>query len=190
MAIDDSAATVFTGALARAEFGTAAGEGRRLPIDQGTSTANGNYTIAFTGGTLAITPAPLSATAYPHTKVYGTADPALSDTVAGLVDTAVDGVTIDDTAATAISGQLAADTGETVSAARMRSPRARSRLTATTISFTGSTLTITPAPLSVTADPQTKVYGTADPALTDTATGFVDSTVDGLTIDDTAATAL
>ena len=44
--------------------------------------------------------------------------------------------------------------------------------------------------MTVTANPQTKVYGTADPTLTDTATGFVDTTVDGVTIDDTAATAL
>ena len=55
----------------------------------------------------------------------------------------------------------------------MRSPRARSPPTATTRSaFTGSTLTITPATLTVTANPQTKVYGQADPALTYTASGF------------------
>src|SRR5205807_1611564 len=35
-----------------------------------------------------------------------------------------------------------------------------------TISFTGSSLTITPRGLSVSADPQTKVYGASDPALT------------------------
>ena len=59
-----------------------------------------------------------------------------------------------------------------------------------TIAFTGSTLTITPATPAVTANPQSKVYGTADPALTDTATGFVDATVDGVAIDDTAARVL
>src|SRR5207249_5030589 len=35
-----------------------------------------------------------------------------------------------------------------------------------TISFTGANFTITPRGLSVTADPQTKVYGASDPALT------------------------
>ena len=37
---------------------------------------------------------------------------------------------------------------------------------------TTSTLTVTPATLTITADPQTKVYGTADPALVYTASGF------------------
>ncbi len=37
---------------------------------------------------------------------------------------------------------------------------------------TTSTLTVTPATLTITADPETKVYGTADPALAYTASGF------------------
>src|SRR5262249_61164997 len=51
-----------------------------------------------------------------------------------------------------------------------------------TISFTANTLTITPATLTVTANPQTKGYGDADPALTFLASGFKFS--------DTAATVL
>ena len=187
--IDDTAATALSGQLTRSAGETVSGG--PYAITQGTLAADGNYTIRFTGSTLAITSAPLTVAANPQTKVYGTADPALTDIATGFVDTTVDGVTIDDTAATAISGQLARTPGETVSGG----PHAITQGTLAadgnyTISFTGSTLTITPAPLSVTASPQTKVYGTADPALTDTATGFVDSTVDGLTIDDTAATAL
>ncbi|OYV01343.1 MAG: hypothetical protein CFE26_23010, partial [Verrucomicrobiales bacterium VVV1] len=39
--------------------------------------------------------------------------------------------------------------------------------------FTPGTLTITKAPLTVTADPQTKIYGAANPTLTATLSGFV-----------------
>ncbi len=131
----------------------------------------------------------MTVTANPQTKVYGTADPTLTDTRRA-VDTTVDGVAIDDTAATALTGQPAADTlGESTVAIRDHPGHARGRQQLHD-DFTGSTLTITPATLTVTANPQTKVYGTADPTLTDTATGFVDTTVDGVTIDDTAATAL
>ncbi len=190
--IDDTAATVLTGALVRAQFGTASGEQvGGFAITQGTLAADSNYTITFTGSTLTITPAPLTVTANPQTKVYGHDDPDFTVTATGLVDTTVDGVTIDDTAATALTGHLARTSGETVSGG----PYAITQGTLAadsnyTITFNGSTLTITPAPLTVTVNPQTKVYGTADPTLTDTATGFVDTTVDGVTIDDSAATAL
>ena len=49
----------------------------------------------------------MTVTANAQTKVYGTADSALTDTPAGLVDQTVDGVTIDDTAATVVTGALA-----------------------------------------------------------------------------------
>ena len=76
--IDDTAATVLTGSLARAQSGTLAGEQvGDYAITQGTLAADSNYTIAFTGSTLTITPAPLTVTANPQTKVYGTDDPSL-----------------------------------------------------------------------------------------------------------------
>ncbi len=71
--IDDTAATVLSGELARAQFGTAAGEQvGGYAITQGTLAADSNYSIQFTGGTLTITPATLTVTANPQTKVYGT----------------------------------------------------------------------------------------------------------------------
>ena len=190
--IDDTTASVLSGALTRAQAGTLAGEQvGEYAIAQGTLAADSNYTLRFTGGTLAITPAPLTVTANAQTKVYGTADPALTDAPTGFVDTTVDGVTIDDTAATAISGGLARTAGETVSggpyAIGQGTLAANSNYT---IHFTGSTLAITPAPLAVTANAQTKVYGTNDPSLTDAVTGVVDTTVDGMTIADSAATVL
>ncbi len=190
--IDDTAASVLTGSLARAQARTLAGEqAGSYAIAQGTLASDSNYTMHFTGSTLSITPAPLTVTASPQTKVYGTNDPSLTGGVTGLVNTTVDGVTIDDTAATVLTGALARVPGEAV----IGSPYAivQGTLAADsdyTIHFTGSTLTITPAALTVSANPQTKVYGTNDPTLTDTVTGLVDTTVDGVTIADTAATAL
>ena len=103
----DTAGSVLTGALARAQAGTLAGEqAGGYAISQGTLAADSNYKISFTGNTLTITAAPLAVAANPRTKVYGTADPALTDTPAGLVDQTVEGVTIDDTAASVLSGSL------------------------------------------------------------------------------------
>ncbi len=106
-AFSDNAATVLSGALARAEAGTLAGEqAGPYAITQGTLAADSNYAIAFTGSTLMITPAVLAVTANPQTKVYGTDDPSLTDGVTGLVNTTVDGVAIDDSGASVLTGSL------------------------------------------------------------------------------------
>ena len=159
----DTTATVLTGALARAPGETVAGS--PYAITQGTVTANSNYTIHFTGSSLTITPATLTITANPQTKVYGQPDPTLTYTATGFQ--------FSDTTATVLTGALARAPGETVAG----SPYAISQGTLTansnyTIHFTGSSLTITPATLTITANPQTKVYGQPDPTLTYTATGF------------------
>ncbi len=191
----DTAGSVLTGALARAEAGTLAGEqAGGYAISLGTLAADSNYTISFTGSTLTITPAALSVTANPETKVYGTADPALTDTPAGLVDQTADGVTIDDTAASVLIGSPSRAKFGTLAGEQVGDYAINQGTLAAdndyTMTFTGATLTITPATLAVTANPQTKVYGTADPTLTDTPAGLVDQTVDGVTIDDTAASVL
>src|SRR5207237_2041866 len=48
--------------------------------------ASPNYTITYVGGTLAVTPAPLTATADSKGMVYGGALPALTASYAGLVN--------------------------------------------------------------------------------------------------------
>ena len=195
VAIDDTAAAVLTGKLARAQTGTLAGEQvGGYAISQGTLAADRDYTINFTGNTLTITPATLTVTANSETKVYGTADPSLTDRVTGLVDTTVDGVTLDDTAATVLTGSLARAQADTLAGEQVGSYAISQGTLAAdknyTITFTCSSLNITPAPLAVMANPQTKVYGTADPTFTVNATGLVDTTVDGVAIDDLAATIL
>ncbi len=191
----DTAATVLTGALARAEAGTLAGEqAASYAIGQGTLAADSNYTIAFTGSTLTITPAALTVTANQETKVYGTNDPSLTNSVTGLVDTTVNGVTIDDTAASVLTGSLARAQAGTLAGEQVGSYTISQGTLAAdgnyTFKFTGSTLKVSAASLTVTADSKTKVYGTSDPNLTDSVTGLVDTTVNGVTIDDTAATVL
>ena len=55
--IDDTAASVLTGSLARAQAGTLAGEQvGGYAITQGTLAADSNYAVNFTGNTLTITP--------------------------------------------------------------------------------------------------------------------------------------
>jgi filamentous hemagglutinin family protein len=155
-------ASVFTGALARANGETVAGG--PYAISQGTLSAGSNYTISFNGANLTITPAALSVTVNALSKVYGAADPALTFTHSGLTNG-------DD--ASIFTGALARAAGETVAGG----PYAitQGTLVATSnyvLSFNGANFTITPAALSVTADALSKVYGVADPALTFTHSGL------------------
>jgi hypothetical protein len=156
----DTAASVLSGALARAAGESVAGS--PYAIEQGTLAANGNYTIAFTGSTLAITPAPLTVTAATMWKVYGSPDPSLGFTLTSGALVGSD----------SFSGSLVRITGENVGAYAI----AQGTLTAGsnyTLSFVGASLTIAPKPASITPNPATKVYGSADPVLTGTLTGFL-----------------
>ena len=149
-------------------------------------TSDGSFASESATSTLTITPATLTITADTETKVYGTADPALAYTATGLK--------FSDTAATVLTGSLAQAEAGTLAGEQVGNYAISEGTLAAdsnyTIVFTGSTLTITRATLSVTASSQTKVYGTTDPALTVTTTGLVNTTVDGVAIDDTAASVL
>src|SRR5271166_4285694 len=155
----DNEASVLTGALSRA-----AGEDvASYAIGQGTLAANSDYTISFTGNSLTITPATLSVAADAQTKVYGQADPALTNVATGFQ--------FSDNEASVLTGALSRAAGEDVASYAI----GQGTLAANsdyTISFSGNSLTITPATLSVAAEGQTKVYGKAHPALTYVATGF------------------
>jgi len=156
---DDTADSVLSGTLSRA-----AGENvGNYAILQGSLVANSNYTIDFTGANFAITPATLAVVADPQTKVYGASDPTLSYVATGFQ--------FSDTADGVLTGALSRAAGENVGnyAILPGSLVANSNYT---IDFTGANFAITQATLSVVADPQTKVYGTADPTLTFVATGF------------------
>src|ERR1041384_1918358 len=91
----------------------------------------------------------------PQTKVYGDADPALTYHISqgslGFSD--------------AFTGALSRDAGENVGSYNIT--QGSLALTAHyDLSFVGAHLVISKRGVEVTADPQTKVYGDADPALT------------------------
>ncbi|MDM1366749.1 T9SS type A sorting domain-containing protein, partial [Myroides marinus] len=135
-------------------------------INQGSLKASSNYTLDFKPNNLEITPAALTVKVDTQSKVYGSADPALTYQVTGLVDAEKESAVL--------SGNLSRDKGENVGSYLIN----QGTLIANgnyTMTFAGSNLTITPATLTVTADVQSKVYGSADPALTYKVTGLVNA---------------
>ncbi|WP_186758759.1 MBG domain-containing protein, partial [Echinicola salinicaeni] len=123
-----------------------------------------NYTISYTDGSFEITQAALTVTADDQSKVYGTANPGLTVSYSGFVNG-------DD--ATALGGTLDVSraTGEDVGNYVITASGYTS--SNYTISYVGGNFAITQAALTVTADDQSKVYGTADPGLTVSYSGFV-----------------
>ena len=149
----------FTGALTRA-----GGENDgTYVINEGNLSAGPNYNIVYTGATLTISPASLTVTANATSKVYGASDPALTYNTSGFVNGDTSGI---------MTGSLLRALGQTVGSYAIN----QGNLSAGpnyNIVYTGATLTISPASLTVTANAKSKVYGTADPALTYNASGFV-----------------
>lgn len=120
-----------------------------------------NYTIQLVSDQFVITKAELTLTAENKTKVYGDQDPTLTYTIQGLRNS--------DTAAV-IQGTLARLTGESVGTYPIN---IGSISTANyNIDFVAGNLIITTAPLTVTAHEKTKVYGSADPVLSFSVTGY------------------
>jgi hypothetical protein len=163
--VNGETAAVLGGTLS---FARAPGENVGSYLITPSGQTSGNYATTFNTGTLSITKANLSIAADAKTKVYGTADPALTFTASGLQ--------FADTAASVLTGALARLAGETVAGG----PYAITQGTLTpngnyTINFTGASLTITKAPLSVTADAKTKTFGAADPTFTVSYAGFIGS---------------
>jgi filamentous hemagglutinin family protein len=184
--VNGDTSAVFTGALGRA----AGEDAGHYAINQGTLSAGGNYTISYYGGDFNIRPATLTVTANTQGKTYGTADPALTYGVSGLVNgVTINGVTINDTASV-LTGNLARDAGENAGSYAIHQGTLASNPNYI-ISYAGSNLTINPAALTVTANAQGKTYGTADPSLTYGISGLVNGvTFNGVTINDTAGSVL
>src|SRR4051812_40427437 len=142
-----------------------------------TPTTNYSAPTLVAGATLAITPAPLTATVANQTKVYGKGKAARrgrGETLGGLINNAGlvtwnGTVSINDSALTSSATALTRAAGENVAS----SPYAiqTGSFTTPTTNYSaptlvaGATLAITPAPLTATVANQTKVYGQDDPAL-------------------------
>ncbi|SDM58421.1 Por secretion system C-terminal sorting domain-containing protein [Daejeonella rubra] len=130
---------------------------------------NANYNAAVpVSQTLTVTPAALTITADNKTKFYGSVNPALTVGYTGFVNG-------DD--ATKLNTQPAVITTATTSSEVNTYPITTSGAVSPNYTFvyTAGVLTVNRAPLSITADNKTKVQGTANPNLTVSYTGFVNS---------------
>src|SRR5262249_21670382 len=132
----------------------------------GAVSSNSNYAISYVAGTLTVTKAALTVTANDQTRAYGAANPTLTASYAGFVNgdteaslATAPGVSTTATAASAV-GTYA------ITAAGGASPNY-------TFTYVNGTLTVTAATLTITANDKSKVYGTANPALTVSYSGFV-----------------
>ncbi|MBY8828902.1 MBG domain-containing protein [Hephaestia mangrovi] len=142
-------------------------------ITQGTLTADGNYTLSYTGADLSVTPRAITVTADALSRIYGDANPALSFTVGGL------GLVNGDT----LSGALTTSADATSNIGRYAITQGT--LTADSnyaLSYAGADLTVTPRPITVTftADTASAIYGNGPGTLTGSASA--DDLVNGDTL--------
>ena len=127
-----------------------------------------NYSVeSVTGGTLTVTPAPLTVITANATKVYGQVNPTTTGVVTGALNGDVVGITYSSDV-----GQFSdvnAD-GYAITPIALTGAKAVDYSLA---DVTPGTLTITPAPLAIAVTSLTKVYGQANPALTGNVAGIV-----------------
>ena len=150
--------SIITGALTRTAGETAG----IYEIQQGTLATTTNYDLVFTTADFNITKATLNIAAEAKTKVYGTTDPALTYQASGFVNADTDGI---------LSGSLTRTVGENTGTYVIE----QGTLMAGNnydIAYISADFDITKATLNIVADAKNKVYGTTDPVLTYTATGF------------------
>ena len=146
----------FTGSLSRVQ-GEDVGH---YPINIGSLSLNGNYTINYTGADLTITLRTLTITADAKQKTYGDTDPLLTYTSNGLMG-------LD-----AVTGSLSRVAGEDIGTYAI----GRGSLTAGInyeVVYVPAKLTIAPRVVTITADAKQKTYGDADPLLTYSTTGLL-----------------
>ena len=146
-----------------------------------------NYTLSLVNGTLTITQAALIVTANNQSKTYGTANPSLTYTLSGFVN--------GDTSAV-VSGTAAVTTTATTSSGvgTYAITPAAGTLSATNYTFgpfVNGTLAIDKALLTATANDQSRAYGTANPTLTISYSGFVNGdTASSIAIPTASTTAI
>src|SRR5205807_8000829 len=105
----------------------------------------------FINGTLSVTPATLTVTAADKTKVYGSANPPLTDTITGFVNGDAASV-VTGSASLSTTATPATGVGKyTITAGPGTLSTAEHRL-----AFVNGTLSVTPATLTVTADDKTR----------------------------------
>ena len=129
-----------------------------------------NYAITYNTASFTIDPKAASVTPNAATKTYGAADPAFTGTLSGFL--AADGVTA---TYSRTAGETVLGSPYTISATL--SPVGV--LSNYSITYNTANFTITPKSASVTPNAASKFYGSVDPALTGTLSGFL--AADGVT---------
>jgi hypothetical protein len=145
---------LFTGSLSRV---SGEGVGSNYVISQGTLSAGSNYSLAFVGNAFAITakPVTVSVTAG-QSKIYGSADPALTYTVNPLL-----------LGSDQFTGSLSRVSGEGVGSNYAINQGTLSAGPNYSLTFVGNTFGVTAKSVTVTVTAgQSKVYGSADPVFT------------------------
>jgi hypothetical protein len=135
-----------------------------------TGTNIGNYTVVLVNGTLTVGKAALTVTADNKFKLYRTANPPLTATITGFVN--------GDTRASSVTGNPSLSTSATTNSAvgTYTIRVTQGSLASSNYSFTyvNGTLTIARrATLTVTANSLNRPYGSVNPALTVTYSGFI-----------------
>lgn len=173
------AGDTLSGAAVSVGQATTAGVGS-YGITAGTLTAGNNYSITYTPAQLVVTPRSISVSADAQTKIYGSADPALTYAIGG------SGLVNGDT----LTGALARAAGETVAggpcAINLGTLAASSNYA---LAYTGAALSITPAALTVAGNNQSRVFGAANPELTYRVSGLQRSDSAGDVLTGSQATA-
>ena len=122
--------------------------------------------LNYADGVLTVNPAPLTVTANNAAKTYGSANPSLSVAYTGFVN---------GDSSSSLTSQATASTSATSSSNAGTYPISASGAVDSNYAFNyvNGTLTVNPAPLTVTANNAAKTYGSANPVLSVTYTGFV-----------------
>lgn len=154
----------FTGSLTRVtgeDIGSYA-------IEQGSVTLGGNYALSYVGADLTITTRAIAVTAEAQNKTYGDPDPPLTYLISSGTLAFGD----------AFAGGLSRVAGENIGPYAIEQG-SLSLSGNYTLTYTGANLTIGQKTASVTPAANTKTYGSVDPALGGTLSGFL--AADGVT---------
>ena len=163
----DNATTALNTPVVFTTTATSASSVGAYPVTASGALAN-NYSITYGApSALTITPATLTVTAVNTGTIYGSALPLLTASYAGLTNgdnvgtfTTLPSLSTTATTASAVGTYPITATGAVINANY-------------TIAYAAGILTVNKATLTVSADNQTKIYGTANPTLTATISGYV-----------------
>ncbi|HEX2099427.1 MAG TPA: YDG domain-containing protein, partial [Candidatus Synoicihabitans sp.] len=122
----------------------------------------GNYTLGESGGlTASITPEGLTVIANDQSRTYGDANPQLSVSYNGFVAGENAGNSLDQLAVANTTAEQTSNVG-TYAITASGAVAAHGNYT---ITYVNGALTVTPRSITLSADPASKIFGTADPAL-------------------------